>query len=116
MNFNETSEFSKELKKLGKSYRSINDDLVEFKKVVAVLHLSEMAHLFQSNAYAKLSVSQTHTVIKARFDCASLGNKQLLRIVIITANDGSEALLIELYAKNVKSREDAARIKNYFKN
>ena len=115
MNFKETSEFSKEIKKLSKSYCSIDQDFFEFKKVVAVLHQIEMNHIFQSNSFTKLSVSQTHTVVKARFDCASLGNKQLLRIIVIVKNDGSEALFVELYAKNSKSREDSTRIHKYLK-
>lgn len=115
MNFSEAPEFSKELKKLGKSYRSIHGDLVEFKKVASILHRPEMAHLFMGSAYAKLSISQTHTVIKARFDCASLGNKQILRIITVVANDGSEATLVEMYAKSAKSREDVTRIRKYFK-
>lgn len=115
MNFSEAPEFSKELKKIRKLYRSINDDLIEFKKVVAVLHKREMAHLFSSSAYAKLSISDTHTVIKARFDCASLGNKQLLRIVVIVSNNGTSATFIEIYAKNTKSREDSNRIRKHFK-
>lgn len=113
MNFSETAEFSKELKKLSKAYRSIPSDLVEFKKVVAILHLPKMQHLFATKAYAKLTITATRTVVKARFDCQSLGKKQMLRIVFLVANDGSNAVFIELFAKNQKPREDSSRIKKY---
>jgi hypothetical protein len=115
MNFSEAPEFSSELKKFGKLYRSMAEDLAEFKNVLAILHLPEMSHIFSGSAYAKLSISSTHSVIKARFDCAALGNKQLLRIIVVVANDGTESTLIELYAKNNKPREDTVRIRKYFK-
>lgn len=113
MNYSEASEFSREVKKLSKAYASIPDDFKEFKKVVAILHLPEMRHVFATKAFTKLTVTKTQTVIKARLDSKSLGNKQLLRIVFIVVNDGSEAMFIELYAKNRRAREDTARIKKY---
>lgn len=113
MNFSETSEFTRELKKFKKSYRTLDDDLVEFKKVVSVLHKPEMSHLFAGSAFAKLTVTQNRTVIKARLDCAALGNKQMLRVTLLLANDGKQAQFIELYAKNGKARENEQRIKHY---
>ena len=113
MNFSEAPEFAKELKKFKKSYRTLDDDLVEFKKVVAVLHLPEMSHLFAGSAFAKLKITENQTVIKARLDCAALGNKQMLRVTLILANNGKSAQFIELYAKNIKAREDTPRIKSY---
>ncbi len=113
MNFNQTAEFKKELKQFTKSYRSVPNDLLELEKTASILHLPQMQHLFSGKSFSKLTVTATHTVVKARFDCASLGSKGLLRIIAIVNNDGSEAIFVELYSKSNKPREDFNRIKKY---
>jgi hypothetical protein len=119
MNFDQTPEFEKELKKLSKKYLSLNEDLSAFLKVVEALYTgsSTEKNLFQQAFFdgkraTRLTYSSTTglEVVKARLDCAYL-NSDKLRVIYIFQN--SSVLLVEVYAKNVKAREDINRIKRY---
>lgn len=111
MNFEQTKEFQKELKQFSKKYKSLHQDLLRFQKLVEALELPEMQHFFEGNRATKLSIGENYEVVKARLDCAVLGSKQLMRIIYIIFNN--QVLFIELFAKNVKPREDVLRIKRY---
>lgn len=111
MNFEQSREFQKEFKRLGKKYRSLKGDLVKFQRLVAKLDEPVMQYFFEGNRATKLVAQPDVEVVKARLDCADLGNKQLLRIVYIKRGD--RVLFVELYAKNDKPREDKLRIKRY---
>lgn len=56
--------------------------------------------------------SNKYEVVKVRVDCADL-NKDILRASFIYS--GKTITLVELYAKNEKSREDISRIQKYLK-
>jgi len=113
MNFDQTPEFAKELKAFAKKYRSLTGDLEKFQVLISSSEELERLHFFEGNAATKLNVGEGYEVVKARLDCASLGNKQMLRIIYIHKTEIHSVLFVELYAKNVKSREDDKRIKNY---
>src|SRR5688572_18178916 len=119
MNFDQTPEFQKELKKLQKKYPSLEKDLEAFLKVITALYTgteAESAPFRQAFFDGKRATRLTYStnieaeVVKARLDCAYL-NSNKLRIVYIF--QGNHILLVELYAKNTKPREDGSRIKRY---
>lgn len=114
MNFDQTPEFAKELKAFAKKYYSLPNDLKKFQVLIASSEELERLHFFEGNTATKLIIVDGYEVVKARLDCASLGNKQMLRIIYIrrTTTVGS-VLLVELYAKNIKAREDVGRIKRH---
>ncbi len=111
MNFEYAKEFQKDFKRFGKKYRSLVDDLKKFEKLVAKLDEPAMQYFFEGNRATKLEVREDAEVVKARLDCAALGNKQMLRVIYIRR--GKNVLFVELYAKNNKTREDKLRIKRY---
>lgn len=117
MNFDQTSEFQKELKKLAKKWPSLSEDLNKFEEVLPYLYTAGTVEHFREVFFGnkKATVLQTLSdrkeVVKARLDCQSLGNKDLLRLTYIRSDD--KILFVELFAKNQKSREDSARIKAY---
>ena len=113
MNFDQTLEFAKELKTFAKKYRSLTDDLEKFQVLISSSEELERLHFFEGSTATKLNVRDGYEVVKARLDCASLGNKQMLRIIYIHKTEARSVLFVELYAKNVKSREEDKRIKNY---
>lgn len=109
--------FSKDLKKLIKKYRSLEEDLEIFIK----------AQLF---AYHKLQVDnhgvfpinnlgfESPQVYKAKkFACKSLkgkGAKSGIRIIYAHIPENDEIFLIEIYSKSDKENEDRERIKMLF--
>lgn len=119
MNFDQTPEFQKEFKKLLKKYPSLDKDLEAFLKVITVLYTGSKAEsalfkqaFFDGKRATHLTYSTNNKaeVVKARLDCAYL-NSNKLRVVYIFQE--GHVLLIELFAKNVKPREDGSRIKRY---
>ena len=60
MNFDETDEFSKDFKRLSKKYKSLSDDLLEFKKVVSKFPLGIGKH------FVILIEKETVKIIKGR--------------------------------------------------
>ena len=60
-----------------------------------------------------LHQSQTHEVIKMRLDTETRSMSGKLRLVFIAVISDGAVTFIELYAKNVKNREDQQRIQKY---
>lgn len=121
MNFDQTPEFAKELKKFSKKWRSLSADLDEFQKVLATLYLGANGippeHIHESFFATKKGavlevVSKTYEIVKVRMDSADL-NKDMLRVTFIRSD--KSILLVELYAKNQKAREDSGRLQKYRK-
>ena len=109
MNFSETNEFSKDFKRLSKKYKSLSDDLLEFKKVVTELPLGTGKHFVILHSQEKVKI------VKARFFCKYLRGASLR--IIYAYREGSVTIdFIEIYFKGDKENEDRERIKNYLKN
>ncbi|MFH1291729.1 MAG: hypothetical protein ABIH87_00840 [bacterium] len=111
MNFRHTKEFDRDFKRLAKKYRSLSDDLDEFKKVVKVRTLGI------GKNFVILTQDRKNCIIKARLFCRNLKGSSL-RIIYayIQSSDKVEFIgieFIELYYKGDKVREDIERIKNY---
>jgi hypothetical protein len=121
MNFEQTPEFSKELKKLGKKWRSLPSDLAVLQAVLATLYkgangisAEHIRKTFFANKKGVVlqTISDEFEVVKVHLDCAAL-NKDMLRVTYIRTSNS--VLLVELYPKNEKAREDAVRIKKYLR-
>lgn len=71
MNFRNTIEFEKDFKKLSKKFRSLDSDLVEFKKVLNESPLGIGKH------FNIITKTESVYIVKARFFCRSLKKKDL---------------------------------------
>ncbi len=114
MKFKSTIEFQKEFKRLFKKFRSLNEDLIEFKKVLSESPLGIGKHF---NIITKTNFVY---IIKARFFCKSLKKKDLRIIYAYIENHQTIEMVgiefIEIYFKGKKENEDRVRIKEYLKN
>lgn len=114
MNFKSTFEFQKDFQRLSKKFRSLDADLIEFKKILNETPLGIGKHF---NVIIKTNVVY---IIKARFFCRSLKKKNLRIIYSYIANHNLIEMIgvdfIELYFKGDKENEDKDRIKEYLKN
>jgi len=109
MNFDETPEFKKEFKALTKKWRSLPSDLRKAQIVIQRLYTGDQNFkegYFNTNKAAVLTSNETYEVVKMRLDCAALGNKNLLRLVFVYIKTDNGILLVELFSKNDKNREE----------
>ena len=113
MNFKNTLEFQKDFKKLSKKFKSLDDDLMEFKKVLNVSPLGIGRHF---NVITKTGYVY---IIKARFFCKYLKRKDLRIIYAYIENHETIEMIgiefIEIYFKGNKEKEDRERIRCYLK-
>ncbi|MBU2635267.1 hypothetical protein KJ841_02230 [Patescibacteria group bacterium] len=108
MNFNELSEFKKECKRFAKKYRSLPDDLQEFRNVISVIPFGNSKH------FNIVTQTESIKIIKARFFCRYLKGSSL-RIIYSYIEEKKRIDFIELYFKGNKENEDRERIKKYLK-
>ncbi|MDO9464576.1 MAG: hypothetical protein Q7J67_04685 [bacterium] len=106
MRFNETLEFTKEFKRLAKKYRSLPDDLAEFKRVLAVVPLGNSKH------FNVITKNEQCVIVKARLFCRYLKGSSL-RIIYAFHCQSDKVDFIELYFKGDKENEGRERIKEY---
>jgi len=106
MNFKNTIEFQKDFKKLFKKFKSLENDLVEFKKILNESPIGIGKH------FNLITKSESIYIIKARFFCKNLKKKDL-RIIYAYIENRIE--FIEMYFKGDKENEDRDRIKKYLK-
>lgn len=108
MNFSELPQFTKEFKQLSKKYRSLPDDLNEFKKIVIALPLGVGKH------FNVITQNDSVKVVKARFFCQYLKGSSL-RIIYSYTREKNTIEFVEIYFKGDKANEDCERIKMYLK-
>lgn len=108
MNFNETSAFKKDCKKLQKKYLSLKDDIAEFKNIVTVVPLGNSKH------FNVLTQVETVYIMKARLFCRYLKGSSM-RIIYAYNEVEQNIEFIELYFKGDKESEDEERIGEYVK-
>lgn len=113
MNFKSTAEFQKDFKKLFKKFKTLDDDLIEFKKVLNEVPLGIGKH------FNIITESSSIYIVKARFFCRSLKKKDLRIIYAYIENHQMIEMIgiefIEIYFKGNKGNEDRERIKQYLK-
>lgn len=114
MNFEYTREFLKDFKKLSNKFKTLENDLAEFKKILFESPLGIGKH------FNVITKSGQVYIIKARFFCQSLKKKDLRIIYAYIENKAIIEMtgieFIELYFKGNKKNEDRERIKEYLKN
>jgi len=109
--------FSKDLKKLLKKYRSLEEDLEVFIKAqLFAFHKLQIDNhgLFPIN---NLGFESPQVYKAKKFACKSLkgkGAKSGIRIIYAYIPENDEIILIEVYSKNDKENEDRERIKKLF--
>ena len=122
MNFNESPEFQKDVKRLAKKWRSIPSDIEAAKVYIKPLYenLSDDVNVqvyrdeFFSGKRAAILRSKDDTeVIKMRLDVADLGRNDKVPLLFTAVKSNGTITFIELYAKNEKARENTQRIKKY---
>lgn len=89
MNFDELPEFQKELKRLAKKYKSLPDDLEEFRNVVSVVPLGNSKH------FNVITQTEVLHIVKARLFCRYLKGSSL-RIVYAYFEKNQHIEFIEL--------------------
>ena len=122
MNFSETPEFQKDVKRLAKKWRSIPGDIEAVKPYLLPLYEFRADDVevsvyrrdfFNGKRAAILHTTSTYEVIKMRLDVATLNRSDKVRIIFVAVKTEGTIRFIELYAKNEKDREDTKRIKKY---
>jgi len=108
MNFNELPEFTKKCKQLAKKYKSLPNDLQEFKSVVNVVPLGNSKH------FNIITQTENVKIIKARLFCRYLKGSSL-RVIYSYIKEQEKIEFIEIYFKGDKGNEDKGRIKQYLK-
>lgn len=114
MVFRELEEFKKDLKRLLKKYRSLDEDLAIVRKVLKLEPRERPPFSFRVEG---LGIDLY--VIKVRkIACKSLKGRGVntgLRLVYAYFDNKGEIVFIELYHKNDKENEDRERILKNFK-
>ena len=108
MNFNELPEFTKEFKRLTKKYKSLPDDLEEFKRVITVEPLGNSKH------FNTITKNEQCVIVKARLFCRYLKGSSLRSIYAFHCNN-LKVDFIEIYFKGDQENENRERIKEYLK-
>ncbi len=108
MNFDELAEFSKEFKRFSKKYKSLFEDLGEFKRIISVVPFGNSKH------FSSLVQNEERTVIKARLFCRHLKGSSL-RVIYAFRPQNQKIVFIEIYFKGEKADCDHERIKSYLK-
>lgn len=107
-NFNELPEFSKEFKRFSRKYRSLPNDLKEFKRIVDVVPLGNSKH------FNVITRNEQCAIVKSRLFCRYLKGSSL-RVIYAFYYKSCKVDFIEMYFKGDKVNEDRERIKNYLK-
>jgi mRNA-degrading endonuclease YafQ of YafQ-DinJ toxin-antitoxin module len=114
MTFDELSEFKKDLKKLLKKYRTLNDDLAVVKRVLEILPDERPPFSFRID---HLGIETCIIKVK-KIACKALKGRGVnsgLRLIYAHFPDEQKITFIELYHKNDKENEDKSRILENFK-
>ena len=124
MNFSEAPEFSKDVKRLAKKWRSIPSDLEAAKVYIAPLYesLSDDVdiNMYRGEFFSGKRAAILHTdgdteVVKMRLDVADLGRSDKVRIIFTAVKTKEAITFIELYTKNDKAAHDQKRLNRYVK-
>jgi len=113
------NEFSKDLKRLLKKYRSLEEDLETFIKAqLFVFHKLQIDNhgLFPIN---NLGFNSPQVYKAKKFACKALkgkGARSGIRVIYAYIPENDEIYLIEIYSKDNKENENRERIKKIFIN
>ena len=107
--FNRLPEFEKELKKLIKKYRSLEQDLKVLEQIL------ETVPTGIGTNFTIIHRTKDVEIVKTRLACASLRDRSV-RVIYAYHKNVISFMYIEMYFKGDKRNEDFERIKNYIKN
>lgn len=107
MKFSEIPEFSKEFRRLSKKYRSLTDDLNEFKKIITYNPLGNGKH------FNVITQQEDIVIIKARLFCRYLKGSSCLRIIYAHNKQKNLLEFIQIYFKGDQENADENRLKSY---
>ena len=118
MNFDQTPEFQKDLKRLSKKWRSLPQDIEDAQLLITDVYAdNEQQELVRQKFFdgkrATKLVPGDVEVVKMRLDVAALGTNNKVRVVFVAIIAKSSVVFVELFAKNEKEREDPKRYKDY---
>jgi len=114
--------FEKDMKKLSKKYRTLEDDLMRFLKGQVYMHHINGQKVKGLYRIPGLKIKGNKIYKATRFSCQSLrgsGSYSGIRVIyayIEKEDDKDEVVLIEIYYKGDKKNEDRDRIEKYFGN
>jgi mRNA-degrading endonuclease RelE of RelBE toxin-antitoxin system len=113
-------EFERDLKKLSKKYRSLEDDLQNFISTALYLYHKKDINTCELYRIPDLKLGTDNPkIFKARkFACRSLkgtGSRSGIRVIYAYFEDIDRIEFIEIYHKNDKELEDRERILKYYK-
>ncbi len=113
MNFEELTEFKKDLKDLLKKYRTLNDDLDVVKKVIETIPNERPPFSFRID-----NLGLETCIIKVKkIACKSLKGRGVnsgFRLIYAHFEKEQRIVFVELYHKNDKENEDRQRILDNF--
>jgi hypothetical protein len=112
-------EFDKDIKKLKKKHRTLEEDLRRFLLAQVYMHHIEKHDLKGLYRIAGLGIAEPKIYKATRFSCQSLGGGSYSGIRVIYAyseeeNARDKITLIEIYYKGDKENENRNRIKKHF--
>jgi hypothetical protein len=112
-------EFDKDIKKLKKKHRTLEEDLRRFLLAQVYMHHIDKHEVKGLYRIPGLGIKEPKIYKATRFSCQSLGGGSNSGIRVIYAytekeNDRDKLILIEIYYKGDKGNENRDRIKKYF--
>ncbi|MEK7101590.1 MAG: hypothetical protein AAB882_00350 [Patescibacteria group bacterium] len=110
MKYAELPEFSHELKRLSKKYRSLPDDFEKLKQTLAKLTIRD-----GGNHWNCLYKNENIAIYKIRLACKYL-RATTSRVIYAHHKEPARIVFIEIYFKGDKENEDLKRIRDYLKN
>jgi mRNA-degrading endonuclease RelE of RelBE toxin-antitoxin system len=114
MFFDELSELRKDIKKLSKKYKSINDDIEVVKKVLKVNPSARPPFSFQIDGLGlKDCIIKVKKISSKSFK--GKGVQSGFRLIYAHFEKDQRIVFIEIYHKSHKEIEDKERIKKHFK-
>ena len=117
MSYENTSEFSKDLKKLCKKYKSLYEDIEVLKKAsIELYHFQGLDNngIFQIPGFCSESVISCKVKKFASKSFKGRGVNTGLRLVYIFIPKELKIVFVEIYHKNLKENEDRERLRKYY--
>lgn len=114
MTFDELTEFQKDLKNLLKKYRTLQEDLVEVKKILSLKPEERPPFSYRIN---HLGI-ETCVIKVKKIACRALKGKGVnsgLRLVYAHFLEENKIVFVEIYHKNQQENENIKRITDHFK-
>ena len=109
MNFDESDEFIRELKKLKRKYYSIEEDLRFLKHILKTFPKGR-----GEKHWNCLTQAETHSAWKTRLACKTLRNSSL-RVIYVYFPQEQKIVFLEIYFKGDKENEDKKRLQQFLK-